>query len=122
MFFLSFFSRMPYLDFLIKQPSDWTLQTMALWHKSRLETDDTRAKHRCLMQMEGISAQYSAEAPAAVERQRHFYVMAVPTRWEIDVGLAEVSQATRRTAPHRTTTQASNHPFTVLAMDGWINA
>ena len=86
--------RMPYLDCLVKQPIDWTLHTMALWNKSRLETDDTRAKHRCLMQMEGISAQYAAEAPAAAERQRHFYVLAVPTRWEIDIGLAEASQAT----------------------------
>ncbi|KAH9854886.1 tetratricopeptide repeat domain 27 [Lenzites betulinus] len=78
----------PYVARVITHPRNWSVHTMALLLRSRLEAHRTRTAERATLQLQALVEQMpSADAPLA-ERLRHIHALVLPSRWEMEKELA----------------------------------
>ncbi|CAG8579821.1 473_t:CDS:1 [Paraglomus brasilianum] len=79
----------PYVARVLENPNNWMVHTMGLLLRSRLEKEKTRTVERSALQLQALVDQFSIEMSSAQERIQYFYVMLLPSKWEMERELAE---------------------------------
>ncbi|KAK1228096.1 hypothetical protein PQX77_008867 [Marasmius sp. AFHP31] len=85
----------PFVTRVITHPRNWSIHTMALLLRSRLESTRTRTVERSTLQLQALVDQMPTtmesdagnSAPLS-ERLRYFHSMPLPSRWEMERELA----------------------------------
>ncbi|CCM05537.1 uncharacterized protein FIBRA_07763 [Fibroporia radiculosa] len=78
----------PYVARVISHPRNWSVHTMALLLRSRLESTRTRTVERSTLQLQALVDQMpTADSPTA-ERLRFVHALPLPSRWEMEHELA----------------------------------
>ncbi|KAJ3845906.1 hypothetical protein EV368DRAFT_53429 [Lentinula lateritia] len=81
----------PYVARVISHPRNWTIHTMALLLRSRLEANRTRTVERSTLQLQALVDQMPAtdvEAAPVSERLRYLHSISLPPKWELERELA----------------------------------
>ncbi|KAH9482148.1 TPR repeat-containing protein C19B12.01 [Psilocybe cubensis] len=78
----------PYVARVIAHPRNWSVHTMALLLRSRLESTRTRTVERSALQLQALIDQMPTSDSAAPERLRYFHEFPLPSRWEMEKELA----------------------------------
>ncbi|WAQ82325.1 hypothetical protein PtA15_2A642 [Puccinia triticina] len=86
----------PFIERVLENPNNWSIHSMALLIRSRLEAHRTRTVERGLLQLQALVDQLSKDAendPAdkstALERVRWTWSLALPSRWELERELGQ---------------------------------
>ncbi|KAF9069783.1 tetratricopeptide repeat domain 27 [Rhodocollybia butyracea] len=82
----------PYVARVITHPRNWTIHTMALLLRSRLEATRTRTIDRSTLQLQALVDQMPAtdvDAAPVPERLRYVHSIPVPAKWEMERELAD---------------------------------
>lgn len=78
----------PYVARVISHPRNWSVHTMALLLRSRLESTRTRSIERSTLQLQALIDQMpTADSPLS-ERLLYFHSIPLPSRWEMERELA----------------------------------
>ncbi|KAJ7610975.1 hypothetical protein FB45DRAFT_1066137 [Roridomyces roridus] len=78
----------PYVARVISHPLNWSVHTMALLIRARLESNRTRTVERATLQLQALIEQMpTADAPIA-ERLRYVHALPLPSKWEMERELA----------------------------------
>ncbi|KAJ6491426.1 hypothetical protein C8R47DRAFT_1319720 [Mycena vitilis] len=78
----------PYVARVITHPLNWSVHTMALLLRARLESNRTRTVERATLQLQALIEQMpTADAPVA-ERLRYAHALLLPSKWEMERELA----------------------------------
>lgn len=78
-----------YVDRVLLHPMNWSVYTMGLLLRSRLEATRTRTVERSVLQLQALLDQMAtAESPTA-ERLRLFFSLDLPPRWGLQAELAQ---------------------------------
>ncbi|KAF5321139.1 hypothetical protein D9619_000151 [Psilocybe cf. subviscida] len=79
----------PYVARVLSHPRNWSVHTMALLLRARLEAHRTRTVERSTFQLQALIEQMPTTADAApAERLRYVHGMPLPSRWEMEKELA----------------------------------
>ncbi|KAF9981711.1 hypothetical protein BGZ65_003648 [Modicella reniformis] len=81
----------PFVTRVLETPNNWTVYTMALLLRSRLESDNSRTVERGALQLQALVDQTKIEDETSTTRERihHFFSVLLPSKWEIEKELAE---------------------------------
>jgi tetratricopeptide (TPR) repeat protein len=79
---------MPYVARVISHPENWSVHTMALLLRSRLEAHRTRTVDRSTLQLQALIDQMPTADSALAERLRLLHALPLPTKWELERELA----------------------------------
>ncbi|KIK61655.1 hypothetical protein GYMLUDRAFT_58718 [Collybiopsis luxurians FD-317 M1] len=82
----------PYVARVITHPRNWTIHTMALLLRSRLEAARTRTVERSTLQLQALVDQMPAtdtDAAPVSERLRYIHDISLPSKWEMERELAD---------------------------------
>ncbi|CAG8533607.1 1542_t:CDS:1 [Paraglomus occultum] len=79
----------PYVARVLENPNNWMVHTMGLLLRSRLEKEKSRTVERSALQLQALVDQFPMEISSAQERIQYFYVMLLPSKWEMEKELAE---------------------------------
>ncbi|KAF9975422.1 hypothetical protein BGZ73_000927 [Actinomortierella ambigua] len=82
----------PFVTRVLDTPNNWTIYTMALLLRSRLESDKSRTVERGALQMQALVDQTKIDADETStirERMHHFFSVLLPAKWEMEKELAE---------------------------------
>ena len=78
----------PYVSRVISHPENWSVHTMSLLLRSRLEANRTRTIERSTLQLQALIDQMpTLDAPVA-ERLKYFHQLALPSKWDMRRELA----------------------------------
>ncbi|KAI0774695.1 TPR-like protein [Trametes elegans] len=78
----------PYIARVVSHPRNWTVHTMALLLRARLEANRTRTVERSALQLQALVEQMpTADAPLR-ERLRYAHELVLPSAWEMERELA----------------------------------
>ncbi|PWN24402.1 TPR-like protein [Jaminaea rosea] len=69
-------------------PRNWSVYTMALLLRSRLEATRTRTAERAVLQLQALLDQMPSTDSAPRERLRFFFQLDLPSKWEMQAELA----------------------------------
>eukprot|EP00040_Diaphanoeca_grandis_P002477 m.21845 g.21845 ORF g.21845 m.21845 type:complete len:896 (-) comp13567_c0_seq1:184-2871(-) len=84
---------LPFVNCVANAPQNWTVQSLALWTKSTLETDSARAVHRSVDQMQSISSEVDSSTGAtAKDRLDYFFTLNLPSHLQLDCELAKLNE------------------------------
>lgn len=78
----------PYVTRVISHPLNWSIHTMALLLRSRLESSRTRTVERSTLQLQALVDQMPTADSAVQERLEYFHGIALPSKWEMQKELA----------------------------------
>ncbi|KAJ7289394.1 hypothetical protein C8J57DRAFT_1706248 [Mycena rebaudengoi] len=79
---------MPYVSRVISHPLNWSVHTMALLLRARLESNRTRTVERATLQLQALIEQMpTADSPTA-ERLLYAHALPLPSKWEMEKELA----------------------------------
>ncbi|KAJ4473620.1 hypothetical protein J3R30DRAFT_3406523 [Lentinula aciculospora] len=81
----------PYVARVISHPRNWTIHTMSLLIRSRLEASRTRTVERSALQLQALVDQMpatDADAAPVSERLRYLHSISLPPKWELERELA----------------------------------
>lgn len=78
-----------YVDRVLKHPVNWTVHTMALLIRSRLEAERFRTVERSVMQLQALVDQFHDGGDGAGVRERFtwLFCVAIPPIWALEVRL-----------------------------------
>ncbi|KAF9175957.1 hypothetical protein BGX21_005313 [Mortierella sp. AD011] len=81
----------PFVTRVLETPNNWTVYTMALLLRSRLESDKSRTVERGVLQLQALVDQTKIEDETSTTRERmhHFFSVLLPSKWELEKELAE---------------------------------
>ncbi|KAG0363174.1 hypothetical protein BC939DRAFT_489615 [Gamsiella multidivaricata] len=81
----------PFVTRVLETPNNWTVYTMALLLRSRLESDKSRTVERGALQLQALVDQTKIEDETSTTRERmhHFFSVLLPSKWELEKELAE---------------------------------
>jgi tetratricopeptide (TPR) repeat protein len=79
---------MPYVSRVISHPKNWSIHTMALLLRSRLEANRTRTIERSTLQLQQLVEQMPSNDSPAKERLLHFHTLPLPSKWQLERELA----------------------------------
>jgi len=79
----------PYVARVISHPRNWSVHTMALLLRSRLESSRTRTVERSTLQLQALIDQMPTSDSSTSERLLYFHSIPLPSRWEMEKELAE---------------------------------
>ncbi|KAF9407552.1 hypothetical protein BGZ94_002648 [Podila epigama] len=81
----------PFVTRVLETPNNWTVYTMALLLRSRLESDKSRTVERGALQLQALVDQTRIEDETSTirERMHHFFSVLLPAKWELEKELAE---------------------------------
>ncbi|KAG0220832.1 hypothetical protein B0O80DRAFT_35467 [Mortierella sp. GBAus27b] len=81
----------PFVTRVLETPNNWTVYTMALLLRSRLESDKSRTVERGVLQLQALVDQTKIEDETSTTRERmhHFFSVLLPSKWEMEKELAE---------------------------------
>ena len=78
----------PYIARIISHPQNWSVHTMALLLRSRLESSRTRTVERSTLQLQALVDQMPTADSTASERLHYFHCIPLPSKWEMERELA----------------------------------
>lgn len=78
----------PYVARVISHPLNWSVHTMALLLRSRLESTRTRTVERSTLQLQALVDQMPTADSSLSERLLYFHTIPLPSRWEMEKELA----------------------------------
>ena len=78
----------PYVDRVIAHARNWSVHTMALLLRSRLEAHRTRTVERSTLQLQALVDQMPTADSGVPERLRYLHALALPSKWELQRELA----------------------------------
>lgn len=78
----------PYVSRVISHPRNWSVHTMALLLRSRLESSRTRTVERSTFQLQALIDQMPTADSMLSERLIYFYCTPLPSKWEMERELA----------------------------------
>jgi tetratricopeptide (TPR) repeat protein len=78
----------PYVARVITHPENWSVHTMALLLRSRLEAHRTRTVERSTLQLQALIDQMPTADSAPAERLRLLHALPLPSKWELERELA----------------------------------
>ncbi|KAF8967462.1 hypothetical protein BDZ97DRAFT_1755892 [Flammula alnicola] len=79
----------PYVSRVISHPRNWSVHTMALLLRSRLESSRTRTVERSTLQLQALIDQMPTADSSTSERLLYFHSIPLPSRWEMEKELAQ---------------------------------
>ncbi|KAF8878587.1 hypothetical protein CPB84DRAFT_1688262 [Gymnopilus junonius] len=79
----------PYVSRVVSHPRNWTVHTMALLLRSRLESSRTRTVERSTLQLQALIDQMPTSDSSASERLLFFHSIPMPSSWEMEKELAQ---------------------------------
>ncbi|KAK0531848.1 hypothetical protein OC834_002810 [Tilletia horrida] len=74
---------------VLPHPQNWSVHTMALLLRSRLESSRTRTVERSVLQLQALIDQMPTSDSSAKERLKYFHALELPSRWEMQSELAK---------------------------------
>ncbi len=80
---------MPYVTRVLSHPRNWSVHTMALLLRSRLEANRTRTIERSTIQLQQLVEQMPTAESTAAERLLYFHSLPLPSKWELEKELAQ---------------------------------
>lgn len=78
----------PYIVRVISHPRNWSVHTMALLLRSRLESGRTRTVERSTFQLQALVEQMPTADSSVTERLLYFHSISLPSKWEMERELA----------------------------------
>lgn len=78
----------PYVARVISHPENWSVHTMALLLRSRLEAHRTRTVERSTLQLQALVDQMPTADSAIAERLYLLHALPLPSKWELERELA----------------------------------
>lgn len=78
----------PYVSRVISHPRNWSVHTMALLLRSRLEASRTRTVERSTLQLQALVDQMPTADSTVTERLLYFHSIPLPSKWEMERELA----------------------------------
>jgi len=78
----------PYVSRVLSHPRNWSIHTMALLLRSRLESSRTRTIERSTLQLQALIDQMPTSDSTITERLLYFHSTPLPSRWEMEKELA----------------------------------
>ncbi|EAU82600.1 tetratricopeptide repeat domain 27 [Coprinopsis cinerea okayama7 len=78
----------PYVARVISHPRNWSVHTMALLLRSRLESTRTRTVERSTFQLQALIDQMPTSDSTLPERLLYFHSIPLPSKWEMERELA----------------------------------
>jgi tetratricopeptide (TPR) repeat protein len=78
----------PYVARVISHPRNWSVHTMALLLRSRLEASRTRTVERSTLQLQALIDQMPTTDSTISERLLYFHSIPLPSKWEMERELA----------------------------------
>ncbi|KAI5993589.1 hypothetical protein EDD15DRAFT_2196576 [Pisolithus albus] len=78
----------PYVARVISHPQNWSVHTMALLLRSRLEASRTRTVERSTLQLQALVDQMPTADSELSERLLYFHSVPLPSKWEMERELA----------------------------------
>ncbi|KAG5644811.1 hypothetical protein DXG03_007633 [Asterophora parasitica] len=78
----------PYIARVISHPRNWSVHTMALLLRSRLESSRTRTVERSTLQLQALIDQMPTADSTLSERLLYFHSFPLPSKWELERELA----------------------------------
>ena len=78
----------PYVSRVISHPLNWSVHTMALLLRSRLESNRTRTVERSTLQLQALVDQMPTADSTVQERLEYFHGISLPSKWEMQKELA----------------------------------
>ncbi|KAI9462038.1 TPR-like protein [Russula earlei] len=78
----------PYVARVISHPENWSVHTMALLLRSRLEAHRTRTVERSTLQLQALIDQMPTDDSTPAERLRFLHALPLPSKWELERELA----------------------------------
>jgi tetratricopeptide (TPR) repeat protein len=78
----------PYVARVLAHPLNWSVHTMALLLRSRLEAGRTRTVERAVLQLQALVDQMPTQDAPLAERLRYVHAIPLPSRWELERELA----------------------------------
>ncbi|KAG1805387.1 hypothetical protein EV424DRAFT_1429469 [Suillus variegatus] len=78
----------PYVARVISHPKNWSVHTMALLLRSRLESGRTRTVERSVLQLQALVDQMPTADSPLPERLLYFHSIPLPSKWEMERELA----------------------------------
>ncbi|TFK46952.1 tetratricopeptide repeat domain 27 [Heliocybe sulcata] len=77
-----------FVDRVITHPANWSVHTMALLLRSRLESTRTRTVERSTLQLQALIDQMPTADSSLAERLLYIHDIPLPSRWELERELA----------------------------------
>jgi tetratricopeptide (TPR) repeat protein len=78
----------PYITRVISHPRNWSIHTMALLLRSRLEASRTRTAERSTLQLQALIDQMPTADSSISERLLYYHSIPLPSKWEMERELA----------------------------------
>ncbi len=78
----------PYVARVVSHPRNWSVHTMALLLRSRLESTRTRTVERSVLQLQALVDQMPTADSTVAERLLYIHEILLPSRWEMERELA----------------------------------
>jgi tetratricopeptide (TPR) repeat protein len=78
----------PYVARVISHPENWSVHTMSLLLRSRLEAHRTRTVERSTLQLQALIDQMPTADSTLAERLRLLHALPLPSKWELERELA----------------------------------
>lgn len=78
----------PYVARVISHPLNWSVHTMGLLLRSRLESNRTRTVERSTLQLQALVDQMPTADSTVQERLEYFHGISLPSKWEMQKELA----------------------------------
>lgn len=78
----------PYVARVISHPLNWSVHTMALLLRSRLESNRTRTVERSTLQLQALVDQMPTTDSTVQERLEYLHGISLPNKWEMQKELA----------------------------------
>ncbi|KAJ7601038.1 hypothetical protein C8J56DRAFT_911911, partial [Mycena floridula] len=79
----------PYIARVISHPRNWSVHTMSLLLRSRLESTRTRTVERSTLQLQALVEQMPTADSTISERLHYFHSIPLPSKWSMEKELAE---------------------------------
>ncbi|ORX33811.1 hypothetical protein BD324DRAFT_638689 [Kockovaella imperatae] len=80
---------MPFVSRVISHPRNWSVHTVALLLRSRLESTRSRTVERSALQLAALIEQMPTSDSTPKERLRYFHQIPLPSRWAMEKELAK---------------------------------
>jgi tetratricopeptide (TPR) repeat protein len=78
----------PYVDRVISHPQNWSIHSMALLLRTRLESTRTRTIDRSTLQLQALVDQMPTSDSSVRERLLYFHAIPLPSKWDLERELA----------------------------------
>jgi tetratricopeptide (TPR) repeat protein len=80
---------MPFISRVVSHPRNWSVHTVALLLRSRLEAHRSRTVERSTLQLAALIEQMPTADSTAAERLQFFHQLPLPSKWEMESELAK---------------------------------